>query len=142
MQPDESRFLRGSEWRQWDFHIHTPASFHWNGGKRFSQMSAMEKRASVDSMIKAINEAVPAVFVIMDYWTFEGWFALKERLGEQGAPKLLKTVFPGIELRLVAPADYRLNAHVLFSNEVTDQELMNFRGRLTVELINDRPPIS
>lgn len=22
---------RGSEWRQWDLHIHTPASFHWKG---------------------------------------------------------------------------------------------------------------
>ena len=26
-------FERGSEWRQWDLHIHTPASFHWKGAK-------------------------------------------------------------------------------------------------------------
>lgn len=24
---------RGSEWRQWDLHIHSPASFHWEGKK-------------------------------------------------------------------------------------------------------------
>ena len=37
-------FPRGSEWRQWDLHIHTPASFHWNDGKRFKQMDSEEKK--------------------------------------------------------------------------------------------------
>lgn len=134
MQSDSGPFPRGSEWRQWDFHVHTPASFHWDG-QRFSRMTSAERRSSVDAMIKAMNEAEPAVFVVMDYWTFDGWFALKERLREPDTPKLIKTVFPGIELRLTAPANYRLNAHVVFSNEVTDQELKNFRTQLRVELI-------
>jgi hypothetical protein len=30
---------RGSVWRKWDLHIHTPASFHWNGGARFALMT-------------------------------------------------------------------------------------------------------
>lgn len=56
-------------------------------------------------MIEAMNAAEPAVFAIMDYWTFDGWFALKRRLAEPGAPALKKIVFPGIELRTLRPDD-------------------------------------
>lgn len=133
-------FPRGAEWRQWDLHIHTPASFQWNGGKCFFQMSNLEKTDSVDLMINALNKAKPDVFVLMDYWTFDGWFLLKKRLAEVGAPKLHKTVFPGIELRLVSPTKYRLNAHVVFADDVSDQDLNNFKAKLEVALI--RQPLS
>ncbi|HCF4146254.1 ABC transporter [Pseudomonas aeruginosa] len=87
-------------------------------------------------MIKALNEAEPAVFALMDYWTFDGWFALKRRLGEPNAPKLEKTVFPGIELRLMSPMKGRLNAHVVFSDKIDNQTLNDFRSALIVELVN------
>lgn len=133
-----SKYPRGSEWRLWDLHIHTPASFHWEGQKFNSDLSSTENKRLLDEMICALNEAEPAVFAIMDYWTFDGWFALKKRLSEPDAPKLEKTIFPGIELRLVAPMEGRLNAHVLFSNEVDDQVLHDFRAGLNIALI-DRP---
>ncbi|AGK49082.1 AAA domain protein [Burkholderia thailandensis MSMB121] len=133
-----TKYERGSEWRQWDLHIHTPASFHWKG-KRFDADHASEAhRALVDEMIKAMNAAEPAVFALMDYWTFDGWFALQRRLQEPDAPTLKKTVFPGIELRLAAPTHCRLNAHVLFSNEIDDQSLHDFKSALTIELV-ERP---
>ncbi|MDB5825543.1 MAG: transporter [Herminiimonas sp.] len=135
MANGQSTFPRGAEWRQWDLHIHTPASFEWKG-KRFSQMSDSEKSLSIDKMIEALNTAEPAVFVLMDYWTFDGWFALKKRLSEAGAPTLLKKVFPGIELRLVSPTPFRLNAHVVFSDDVSNQDLNNFKSKLSVALIN------
>src|ERR1700761_7344636 len=100
-----SKFERGSEWRLWDLHVHTPASFHWNG-QRFDQAhDSAQNRSLVDEMIAALNAAKPAVFALMDYWTFDGWFALKKRLLQSGAPRLHKTVFPRIELRLAAPSD-------------------------------------
>lgn len=133
-----SKYPRGSEWRKWDLHIHTPASFHWEGQKFNSDPNSPENTRLIDEMIRALNAAEPAAFAIMDYWTFDGWFALKRRLAQLGAPKLEKTVFPGIELRLVAPMDARLNAHVLFSNEIDDQVLHDFRAGLNVALI-DRP---
>jgi ABC-type lipoprotein export system ATPase subunit len=134
----KSDYPRGSEWRKWDLHIHTPASFHWDGQKFNSDPNSPDNTRLIDEMIHALNAAEPAVFAIMDYWTFEGWFALKRRLAQPEAPKLEKTVFPGIELRLVAPMDGRLNAHVLFSNEIDDQVLNDFRTALNVALI-DRP---
>ena len=128
-------FPRGSEWRQWDLHIHTPASFHWNDGKRFKQMDSEEKKIAVDRMIEAMNSSTPDVFAIMDYWNFDGWLALQERLAQDDSPKLTKKVFPGIELRLISPTTYRLNAHVLFSDEITTQELLDFKSKLTVGIV-------
>lgn len=129
----ERAFPRGSEWRKWDLHIHTPASFHWKGQKFRGDSKAPENSPLVDEMINAINAADSAVFAIMDYWTFDGWFALKNRLAQPDAPKLKKTVFPGIELRLMAPMKGRLNAHVLFSDQIDDQELHDFKSNLKIE---------
>lgn len=137
----ETGFERGSEWRQWDLHVHTPASFHWRGERFDQDADSDHNRALVDQMVAAMNAAQPAVFALMDYWTFDGWFALKRRLAEAGAPKLKKMVFPGIELRLMAPMktpNGRLNAHVLFSNEVQDQILRDFKSALRLEII-ERP---
>lgn len=131
-----SRFGRGSEWRQWDLHVHTPASFQWNGRKFSRDPNAAANTALIDEMIDALKSAEPSVFALMDYWTFDGWFALKRRLIETTAPKLAKTVFPGIELRLAAPTTCRLNAHVLFSDEVADQTLLDFRAGLQVEVVS------
>ncbi|MDP2524194.1 hypothetical protein Q8W30_16620 [Neptunomonas phycophila] len=127
------KYNRGSEWRKWDLHIHTPASFHWCGQRFKAEPDCPENIALVDEMIRAINAAEPAVFAIMDYWTFDGWFALKRRLAQTDAPKLEKTVFPGIELRLMAPMKGRLNAHVLFSDKIDDQELIDFKSDLLIE---------
>lgn len=127
-------FSRGSEWRKWDMHIHTPASYQWKGA-RFRDMTPEVRTSSIDDMIKAMNESDVEAFVIMDYWTFDGWLALKKRLAEDGAPSLTKAVFPGIELRLVSPTSYRLNAHAIFSNEATVQELSDFKAALNVALI-------
>lgn len=124
---------RGSLWNQWDLHVHTPASFHWTGKKFEGDLLSSENRSLVDQMIEAMNAAEPAVFAIMDYWTFDGWFVLKQRLAEKDAPKLTKTVFPGIELRLSAPTNKRLNAHVIFSDATPDQHLKDFLTDLKLE---------
>lgn len=128
-------FARGALWQQWDLHVHTPASFHWKGKKFESDPLSDQNRTLVDEMIVAMNDAAPAVFALMDYWTFDGWFALQRRLKEPGAPVLTKTVFPGIELRLAAPTVCRLNAHVLFSDNVEAQILNDFKSALEIEII-------
>lgn len=99
-------------------------------------MSEDEKRDSIDLLIKTINNADPQVFVLMDYWNFDGWLLLQARLRETGAPELKKTVFPGIELRLACPSSYRLNAHVVFSNEIPKQDLSDFKAKLTVGIVD------
>ncbi len=128
------KYPRGAEWRKWDLHIHTPASFKWDGLKFKSPVSPdLDDTNLIDEMIHALNNAEPDVFAIMDYWTFDGYLALRNRLEQTDAPKLKKTVFPGIELRLEAP-QIRLNAHVLFSDEIEAQILNEFKSNLKIAL--------
>lgn len=136
MATKEKVLDRGSEWRKWDLHIHTPASFHWKGQRFDADPNSQANNDLIDEMIEALNSAESAVFALMDYWTFDGWFALERRLKEADSPELKKTVFPGIELRLVAPTTCRLNAHVIFSNEVADQVLHDFMSALQVEIVS------
>ena len=86
-------------------------------------------------MIKTLNEADADVFVLMDYFTFDGWVALQKRLSMPNHPKLLKVVFPGIELRLASHKLPRLNAHVVFSDKITITELNDFKSRLILDLV-------
>lgn len=133
----DTKYARGAEWRQWDLHVHTPASYHWNGPRFDADVTAKANEALVDQMIAAMNAAAPDVFALMDYWSFDGWFALKRRLAQPGAPTLTKVVFPGIELRLAAPK-CRLNAHVIFSNLASDQTLQDFKSGLELALSGRR----
>ena len=84
---------RGAVWRKWDLHVHTPASFHWNGGKRFVQMTLMERETVLDQVIDKITEGDIAAFGIMDYWTFDGYLAIRDRLVARKFV-LPKAVFP------------------------------------------------
>ena len=120
---------RGSYWRKWDLHIHTPASFHWNGGKRFIDMNTEEKKDSLNEIVRAINDSGVAVFAIMDYWTFDGYEEIQDHVNS-GQVSLAKTVFPGMELRVEAPVDYRLNTQVLLSDTLTSQQRADFKAAL------------
>ncbi len=82
-----NNYPKGSEWRQWDLHVHTPASFHWNGQKFEGDPLSSANNKLVDEMIQALNEAKPEVFALMDYWTLDGWLALKNRSTQEGGPK-------------------------------------------------------
>ena len=128
-------FKKGSEWRIWDLHVHTPASYEWKGTK-FSNNKEHDDKL-IDEMIKHLNEAEPEVFALMDYFTFEGWFKLKNRLNDEDAPKLNKKVFPGIELRICAPK-IRLNVHAIFSDQVRDQDLRDFLAEQEIEESNKK----
>ena len=56
-----NNYERGSEWRKWDLHIHSPGSFHWNGGKRLTHMTKTEIEEELKVFIKVVNESDVAV---------------------------------------------------------------------------------
>ena len=127
---------RGSEWKKWDLHIHTPASFHWNGGKKFKDMNPEELERTAQNIIEKINSSDVVAFSTMDYFTFDGILEIRKHLRQPGAAALKKTIFPGIELRVDAPVDHRLNIHAIFSESVTDQELADFKSALIISGYN------
>ena len=108
-------YPRGSEWRIWDLHIHTPASYHWLDGATFLTLDEEGKDKATTKTIVAINKSPILVFAITDYWTFDGYKRIQSL---KSTNPLTKTVFPGIELRVEAATDYRLNVQVILSDQL------------------------
>jgi hypothetical protein len=129
------KYPRGSEWNKWDLHVHSSASFHWNGGKRLFEMSLNEKATALQSMYDAIVKSEPVAFAIMDYWTFDGYLEFR-RFVSDNKLELDKAVFPGMEVRIEAPVNYRLNLQVILSDSLSDQQLQDFKSQLLIRAIN------
>ncbi|UXE59178.1 MAG: AAA family ATPase [Woronichinia naegeliana WA131] len=127
-------FARGSEWRKWDLHIHTPASFHWEGGKRFYDMTQEEKHHELTNLIQNINSSDIDVFGLMDYWTFDGYCELVRFLEENPSITCHKTILPGMELRIEAPVSFKLNIHILLSNTLSNQQLNDFKSKIKLRI--------
>lgn len=130
-----SNYPKGSEWRLWDLHIHTPASYNYSG-QRFAAMTPAEKTVAVKQIITNINESDVAAYAINDYWTFDGYLELRK--AHEAGEVIKKTVFPAIELRIESASEARLNIHVLFSDKLTVQQLQDFKSQLRLRL-TERP---
>src|SRR3990167_7332132 len=130
-----SSFPKGSEWRLWDLHIHTPASYTYSGG-RFATMTDLEKTAAISQIIANMNESEVAAFAINDYWTFDGYLLLRK--AQDAGETIHKALFPAIELRIESASKFRLNIHVIFSDKLTVQQLSDFKGQLRLRL-TERP---
>lgn len=128
--------IRGSEWRKWDLHVHTPASFHWNGGKVLSDMDETEKEEAIKKFVKTVNDSDVEVFAVQDYWTFDWILELRKYL-RNNPGELKKTILPGMELRVECATDFRLNIHAIISDKVSDQELRDFRSELKIRWPGD-----
>jgi ABC-type lipoprotein export system ATPase subunit len=133
----DKKCLKGSEWRKWDLHIHTPASFYFNGTKNLHEMLAEEKTTEIKKFIDSVNNSDVAVYCLMDYWTFDWYLELQEYV-RVNPNELKKTVFPGMELRIESPTDYRLNIHVILSDKLSKQELIDFKSELYIRSIDKK----
>ncbi len=83
-QSSKIPYPRGSKWRKWDLHIHTPASYDWD-----KKCNAVAK----DTIDKAIAEKV-SVIAVVDHHTVKG---IDDIIKEAKGKNL--TVLPGVELR-------------------------------------------
>lgn len=127
---------RGSEWRKWDLHVHTPLSIEQEYGgntpenwERF--ISDLEK---LPSEIKVIG--------INDYIFIDGY---KKVLDEKQKGRLsnIELILPVIELRIDKFANVsenepfkRVNFHIIFSNELTPEIIQEqFLNSLSCEYI-------
>ena len=139
---------RGSEWRKWDLHVHTPESGLNNG---FGENWDLYVKTLFSTAIK--NEV--AVLGVTDYFTIDGYEKLCKEYLKNDA-KLLQLfdndpvvvakikqilVLPNIEFRLKQAINgNRINYHVIFSNEVDINDIKdNFLReiRITRELYPD-----
>ncbi|PKF72321.1 hypothetical protein CW752_16685 [Chryseobacterium sp. PMSZPI] len=103
---------RGSEWRKWDLHVHTPYTFL--NRYRCEEYEFIEKLK---------NENISCIG-LTNYFKFDDReFELKNKLEKEGI-----TTFLNLEIRL----DYQnkeddcLDLHVIFSNDVTKENIEKF----------------
>lgn len=117
-------FPRGSEWRKWDLHIHSPLSILSNC---YATLPGNEP--DWPRFLGRLEGLELAVVGITDYFTIEGYKAIRHFQQNNGRLKQV-TVFPNIEFRLnkIVPrtgagGEKRLTLHVLFSNEVEPRDI-------------------
>lgn len=127
----KSKYARGSEWRRWDLHVHTPYSVLNNGFGDDFQSYAKEL------FDRAISKEI-AVIGITDYFTVQGFRKLRqiqqdrqkleELLGDGADVAEEILLLPNIELRLsdiikVGDPETRVNLHVIFAEDLSADEI-------------------
>lgn len=112
-------FSRGSEWRKWDLHLHTPSSYDY-------QNSSVTNEDIVNKLID--NNIALAVITDHHYIDVERFFELKNIAQEN-------VVFlPGIELRTELGGSESVHITTVFPDFKEKSELKDLWNKLNVKL--------
>jgi hypothetical protein len=108
----DNRNARGSEWRKWDLHVHTPFTKLNNG------YIAESEAQQWDLFCKKLEDSDVFAFGITDYFSAENYFKFLENF-ERNFPDSHKAFLPNIEFRIDSKNKdgEHIQIHVLFSNE-------------------------
>ena len=125
----DNKFERGSEWRKWDLHVHTPNTKLNNGyGDRW------------DDFVEKINKSDIDVFGITDYFSIDSYKYFLEKF-QIKYPDSKKIFFPNIEFRIDSKnkkAEH-IQFHVIFSNQSeTINKIDEFLTRLPLLSTDDK----
>ena len=117
----------GSIWRKWDLQVHTPESVFNN---QFPHNANGPDWEAYLSAIEALTDI--SVLGFTDYFAIDGYKRLRE-FRQQGRMSNISLLLPNVELRLdvliptVSAEDggkvRKVNAHVIFSDEVDPQDI-------------------
>ena len=123
IEEEERVMSRGSEWRIWDLHVHTPESY-----ENSFTIPSDEKESYpniwdyyVDQLEKIKNVTVLG---ITDYFTIEGYKKVLE-YKNLGRLNNFDLIIPNIEFRLplLTEKGKKLEIHILFNNEVSIRDI-------------------
>lgn len=110
-------YPRGSEWRKWDLHVHSPLS-----GLNNQYPKKSDGSPDWEQFINRLEEIKDvSVIGITDYFFIDGYKKIID-FKEQGKFKNFDLILPNVELRLdtfvVKEKSKDINFHVIFSNEL------------------------
>lgn len=107
---------RGSEWRIWDLHVHTPLSIENNYGCANDEEGWNKYITALEQLPSDIK-----VLGINDYLFIDGYKKVKE-YKDSGRLSNIELLLPVVEFRLAKFCGHkqfkRINFHVIFSDEV------------------------
>ena len=113
MSDEYTKYPRGSEWRRWDLHIHTPDT---GKNDKFKGNTSEEKWKNYNESINTYCGEIIAVGVT-DYMSTDNYFKFKKFVEDKKIKKRFDLILPNVELRLipVAKGGKALNAHCIFN---------------------------
>lgn len=105
-----TNWARGSEWRKWDLHLHSP-------GTKLNDQFGGDVATVWDDYCRILNESDVQVLGIADYFSADGYLRTLHEFNVRH-PNSSKLLIPNIELRtndVVNKAQEEVNIHVLFN---------------------------
>ena len=128
-------FKRGSEWRRWDLHIHTPFTRKndcFAGCTDPSKPEEEKKKGKWDKFFKSIldyignmDDPLKAIYAIgiTDYFSIENY---KMVIANKDISAKIPLILPNIELRILPTAtDTPINLHVIFDPALSTEIIEN-----------------
>ena len=110
-------FERGSEWRRWDLHLHTPDT------KKNDMYSGSDSEEKWDKFYEHIKNYIGdglddrkavSVIGVTDYLSLENY---KKVISDGRLPQNVLAVFPNVEMRIIPTGtDSPVNIHFIFVN--------------------------
>lgn len=127
---NSNNFSKGSEWRKWDLHIHTP--FTKLNNNYTSNNNVWEE------FCHKIEKSDISVFGITDYFSIENYFTFIEKFKGK-YPNSKKVFFPNIEFRIDTKNSKKeyIQIHVIFSNKIDKDKLTQFLTRVKLVSTDD-----
>ncbi|HAY34742.1 MAG TPA: hypothetical protein DCY06_11485 [Bacteroidetes bacterium] len=126
--PEYTKYKRGSEWRKWDLHIHTPET------KKNDQFAGSTIAEKWDNFIKAINSSSEEISVIgiTDYFCIDNYFKVKQLVAENTITKKFDLIIPNIEIRVlpVGGSGTPINLHCIFNPNIDTEIETRFLSKL------------
>ncbi|MFA5696463.1 MAG: hypothetical protein WC917_03370, partial [Bacilli bacterium] len=129
MDSKTSKFNRGSEWRKWDLHVHTPFT------KLNNNYTDAKNSDAWAEFCEKVESSDVEVFGITDYFSVENYLIFKKKFDEKYS-KSEKVFLPNIELRVDRSSNNRnegYELHLVFDNKIEDVELESFLRNLKLE---------
>jgi hypothetical protein len=128
---DYWKYKRGSEWRKWDLHVHTPGT---KKNDHFDGQDLVEKWERYVNTINSLDHEI-SVIGITDYFSIENYFKFKMLVDHEDIKCKFDMIIPNIELRIlpVTSSSTPINLHCIFNptldNEVEDRFLSKLSFR-------------
>lgn len=127
-----TEYPRGSEWRRWDLHIHTPETMK---NDQYTGSTAEEKwhnfYTDISNYIGDGNNIDKniAVVGITDYLSIENY--KKIIANQQKLPNTIKLILPNVEMRIQPIAqDSPINMHFIFNPDIVDDLESRFFSKI------------
>ena len=118
-----NNYPKGSEWRKWDLHVHTPYSIvnHYKG---------KNDNEKWEGFLSDLENLPPEfkVLGINDYLFIDGYRRMLE-YKNKGRLKNIELLLPVVEFRIEKFAGHKefkkVNLHIIFSNELSPEIIQN-----------------